>query len=112
MFSCAGAGRVCGSHDFVRAGERRGVLFCDELFCEKMLWAHSAAGGRAVLGKLTLFLRLRGRAARATGRGRGPGCVPPEPNGVGRGERRRGRGDGAGAKKPRRSKQTRFYLVT
>ena len=63
--------------------------------------------------KPKLFFRLLGRAARATGRGRGrgPGCAPPEPKSVGRGERRRGRGDGAGASTPRRSKQTRFYLV-
>ena len=112
MFSCAGARRVWGSHDLLRVGERRGVLFCAELFFENMSWAHNAGGRRGVPGKLTLFFRLRERAARATGRGRrrGPGCAPPEPKEVGRGERRRGRGDGAAAKTPCRSKQTRFYL--
>ena len=40
-----GARRVWGSHDLVCVGERRGVLFCADLFFEKMSCAHSAAGG-------------------------------------------------------------------
>ena len=112
MFSCAGACRVWGSHDLVRAGERRGILFCAELFFFLVLGTHCGGGGheKNAPAKLTLFFRLRERAARATGRRRGQGGAPPERKGVGRGERREVGAAGPARKRPAGRNKHDFIL--